>query len=91
MDNCPICERIEDVKRTGRIYKSITFKIALIEDSNRNGVFSGRLTHRATRFQYCPICGKKYSKSSLYVKVDRKKGAVKNECKTESKILQTQV
>lgn len=74
MDDCPICERIEYVKRTGIIYTSITFKIALIEDSNRNGVFRGRLTHRATRFQYCPICGKKYSKSSLYVKADGEVG-----------------
>ena len=74
MDDCPICERIEYIKRTGSIYTSITFKIALIEDSNRNGVFRGRLTHRATRFQYCPICGKKYSKSSLYVKADGEVG-----------------
>ena len=74
MDDCPICERISYVKRTGSIYTSITFRIALIEDSNRDGVFRGRLTHRATRFQYCPICGKKYSKSSLYVKADRKVG-----------------
>ena len=74
MDDCPICERIEYVKRTGSIHTSITFKIALIEDSNRNGVFRGRLTHRATRFQYCPICGKKYSKSSLYVKADGEVG-----------------
>ncbi len=75
MAECRICERIEDVKRIGSNRNNITFKVALVEDSNRDGIFRGRLTHRAARFNFCPICGKKYSKSSLYVRADR----VKNE------------
>lgn len=71
MAECPICELIEDVKRIGGRRASITFKVALVEDSNRNGIFCGRLTYRAVRFNFCPICGKKYSKSSLYVRADR--------------------
>jgi hypothetical protein len=71
MEECPICERIEDVKRIGSNRNNITFKVALIEDSNRDGIFCGRLTHRAVRFNFCPICGKKYSKSCLYVRADR--------------------
>lgn len=71
MEECPICERIEDVKRIGGNRVNITFKIALVEDSNRDGIFCGRLTHRAARFNFCPICGKKYSKSNLYVRADR--------------------
>lgn len=72
MEECPICERIEDVKRIGSNRNNITFKVALVEDCNRDGIFCGRLTHRATRFNFCPICGKKYSKSSLYVRADGK-------------------
>ena len=71
MEECPICERIEDVKRIGGNRVNITFKVALVEDSNRDGIFCGRLTHRAARFNFCPICGKKYSKSSLYVRADK--------------------
>ena len=71
MAECPICELIEDAKRIGGRRVSITFKVALVEDSNRNGIFCGRLTYRAVRFNFCPICGKKYSKSSLYVRADR--------------------
>ena len=71
MEECPICERIEDVKRIGSNRNNITFKIALVEDSNRDRIFRGRWTHRAVRFNFCPICGKKYSKSSLYVRADR--------------------
>lgn len=71
MEECPICERIEDVKRIGSNRTNVTFKIALVEDSNRNGIFCGRLTYRAVRFNFCPICGKKYSKSSLYVRANR--------------------
>ncbi len=70
MEECPICERIEDVKKTGGNRSSITFKVALIEDSNRDGIFRGRLTHRAVRFTFCPICGKTYSKSSLYIRAE---------------------
>lgn len=72
MEECPICERIEDVKRIGSNRVNITFKVALVEDSNRDGIFRGRLTHRAVRFNFCPNCGKKYSKSSLYVRADGK-------------------
>ena len=71
MEECPICERIEDVKRIGSNRNNITFKVALVEDINRDRIFRGRLTHRAVRFNFCPICGKKYSKSSLYVMADR--------------------
>jgi len=70
MGKCPICELIEDAKKIGSNRSSITFKVALIEDSSRDGIFRGRLTHRAVRFTFCPICGKKYSKSSLYVKAE---------------------
>lgn len=70
MEECPICERIEDAKRIGS-NRNITFKVALIEDSTRDRIFCGRLTYRAVRFNFCPICGKKYSKSSLYVRADR--------------------
>lgn len=73
MEDCPICERIKDVKRIGNNRSNITFKVALVEDSNRDGKFCGRLTYRAARFNFCPICGKKYSKSSLYVRADRVK------------------
>lgn len=71
MAECWICELIKDVKRTGSNRSNITFKVALVEDSNKDGIFHGRLTHRAVRFNFCPICGKKYSKSSLYVRADR--------------------
>lgn len=71
MEECMICERIKYVKRTGSINNSVTFKVKLVEDTNRNGIFRGRLTHRALRFNFCPICGKKYSKSSLYVRAER--------------------
>ena len=71
MEECPICERIEDVKKIGSNRNNVTFKVALVEDSNRDGIFCCRLTHRAVRFNFCPICGKKYSKSSLYVRADR--------------------
>lgn len=74
MEECPICERIEDVKRIGSNRNNITFKIALVEDSTRDKIFHGRLTHRAVRFNFCPICGKKYSKSSLYVRAYRVEG-----------------
>lgn len=74
MEECLICERIEDIKRIGSNRNSITFRVALIEDSNRDGIFRGRLTHRAVSFNFCPICGKKYSKSSLYIRADRVKG-----------------
>lgn len=73
-EECLICKRIEYVKRTGSIRNSITFKVALIEDCNRDGIFRGRLTHSAVRFNFCQICGKKYSKSSTYVKADRLEG-----------------
>lgn len=73
MEECPICERIEDVKRIGS-NRNITFKVALVEDSTRDKIFQGRLTYRAVRFNFCPICGKKYSKSSLYVRADRVEG-----------------
>lgn len=76
MKECLICERIEDVKRTGSNRSSITFKIALVEDSNRDRIFRGRLTHRAMKFRFCPICGKEYSKSSLYVRANRLEGEV---------------
>ena len=33
MKDCPICERIEDVKMIGSNINSITFRVALIEDS----------------------------------------------------------
>ena len=59
------------MKRIGNSRNNITFKVALVEDSNRDGIFRGRLTHRAVRFNFCPNCGKKYSKSSLYVRADR--------------------
>jgi len=71
MEECPICERIEYVKRIGGNRNNITFKVALVEDSNRGGIFQGRLRHRAVKFNFCPICGKKCSKSSLYVKADK--------------------
>lgn len=74
MEECLICERVKDMKRIGSDRNSITFKIALVEDSNRDGIFRGRVTHRAIRFNFCPICGKKYSKSSLYIRADRLKG-----------------
>jgi hypothetical protein len=74
MEECLICERIEDVKKIGSNRNSITFKVALVEDSNRDGIFRGRLTHRAMKFRFCPICGKEYSKSSLYVRADRLEG-----------------
>jgi hypothetical protein len=74
MEECQICERIKDVKRIGSNRNNITFKIALVEDSTRDKIFHGRLTHRAVRFNFCPICGKKYSKSSLYVRADRVEG-----------------
>jgi hypothetical protein len=74
MEECPICEWIEYVKRIGSNRNNITFKIALVEDSTRDKIFQGRLTHRAVRFNFCPICGKKYSKSSLYVRADRVEG-----------------
>lgn len=74
MEECMICERIEEIKRIGSDINSITFKVKLVEDSNRDGVFRGRLMHRAVRFNFCPICGKKYSKSSLYVRAGKPKG-----------------
>ena len=73
MNHCYICEWIEYVKRTGTKMNNISFKIALIEDSNRDGIFRGRLTHRAMKFRFCPICGKEYSKSSLYVRTKETK------------------
>ncbi len=74
MRKCMICERIKDMKKIDRNGISTTFRVALIEDSNRNGGFRGRLTHRAVSFNFCPICGKKYSKSSLYIRADRLEG-----------------
>lgn len=71
MAECQICELIKDVKRIGGNRSNITFKVALVEDRSRDGIFHGRLTYRAVRFNFCPICGKKYSKSSLYVRADR--------------------
>ena len=71
MEECLICERIKDMKKIDRNGISTTFRVALIEDSNRDGIFRGRLTHRAVSFNFCPICGKKYSKSSLYIRADK--------------------
>lgn len=76
MEKCLICERIEDVKRIGSNSCNISFKIALVEDCNRDGIFRSRLTHRAMKFRFCPICGKEYSKSSLYVRAYRVEGEV---------------
>lgn len=76
MKKCLICERIEDMKRIGSNSCNISFNIALIEDSNIDGIFRGRLTHRAMKFRFCPICGKEYSKSSLYVRANRLEGEV---------------
>ena len=73
MNCCPICERIEYTKSVGTKISNISFKIALIEDSNIDGIFRGRLTHRAMKFRFCPICGKEYSKSSLYVRMKETK------------------
>ena len=64
---CPICERISYVKRTGSFF-NVSFKIALVEDSYKSNGFRGRLTGRAVKFKYCPICGREFSKASLYVK-----------------------
>lgn len=71
MKKCLICERIENVKMIGSNRCNISFKIALVEDCNRDGIFRGRLTHRAMKFRFCPICGKEYSKSSLYIMADK--------------------
>ena len=74
MKKCLICERIEYAKSVGTKTSNISFKIALIEDSNIDGIFRGRLTHRAMKFRFCPICGKEYSKSSIYVRANRLEG-----------------
>lgn len=64
---CPICDRISYVKRTGA-WCNVSFKIALVEDSYKSNGFRGRLTGRAIKFKFCPICGRKFSKAELYVK-----------------------
>lgn len=64
---CAICERISYVRRTGS-FSNVSFKIALVEDSYKRGGFRGRLTGRAVKFKYCPICGREFTKASLYVK-----------------------
>lgn len=64
---CPICDRISYVRRTGS-FCNVSFKIALVEDSYKSGGFRGRLTGRAVKFKFCPICGREFSKAELYVK-----------------------
>lgn len=64
---CPICDRISYVKRIGA-FCNISFKIALVEDSYKSNGFRGRLTGRAIKFKFCPICGREFSKAELYVK-----------------------
>ena len=71
MSDCPICEQINDSKNFKGRRSNISFKVALIEESYRNGVYRGKLTWKPYKFRFCPICGKKYSKSSLYVRADK--------------------
>lgn len=66
---CPMCEHISYVRKTGSFCNvSLSFKIALVEDSYKRGGYRGRLTGRAVKFKYCPICGREFSKAELYVK-----------------------